>query len=220
MMVDAVPGVFITVEGSEGSGKTTNIAHVRAYLEAAGRDVLLTREPGGTSLGEQLRGLLLDHRQAAMSVETELLLMIAARAQHLEEVIRPALAAGRWVLCDRFTDASYAYQGAGRGMEPERIAVLEHWVQRGLRPDLTLLLDIPVEIGLQRASARGEPDRFECEVVAFFERVREGYLARAEAEPDRFRVIDAGRPPEDVQQQIESVLERWLHERFRNQMES
>lgn len=203
-------GRFITLEGSEGSGKSTNLAYIEQRLKAAGKDVVLTREPGGTPLAEQIRELLLDHRQAAMGSDTELLLMFAARAQHLEEKIRPALEAGRWVLCDRFTDATYAYQGAGRGIDADRIAILETWVQRGLTPDLTFFLDVPVAIGLERAGRRGELDRFEREQQVFFERVRSGYLARAAAEPGRFRVIDASQSLPDVQTQIGRALGEYL----------
>jgi dTMP kinase len=199
-------GRFITLEGSEGSGKSTNLAYVRAWLEAAGKPVVMTREPGGTPLGEKIRELLLDHRNNEMAVDTELLLMFAARAQHLHQLILPALAAGSWVLCDRFTDATYAYQGGGRGVGVERIAALEQFVQGDLRPDLTLILDVPPEVGLARASARGEPDRFEREKQDFFERVRRGYLALAEQAPARYRVIDASRPLPEVQAQLETAL--------------
>ena len=201
-------GRFITVEGIEGVGKSTNLAFIRDRLAALGQPVIVTREPGGTELGEAIRGLLLDHRNTAMSDDTELLLMFAARAQHLAEVVRPAMARGQWVLCDRFTDATYAYQGGGRGTARERIAALEQWVQEGLRPDLTLLLDVPVELGLERAGRRGELDRFERERADFFARVREAYLGLAEAEPARFRVIDASRPLEAVQAELAEVLER------------
>lgn len=203
-------GRFITLEGSEGSGKSTNLAHIEKRLRAAGKEVVLTREPGGTPLAEAIRGLLLDHRNTGMSVDTELLLMFAARAQHLDELIRPALAQDRWVLCDRFTDATYAYQGAGRGIAAERIASLESWVQQGLKPDLTLFLDVPVEIGLRRAGARSAPDRFEREAVAFFERVRAGYLDLARREPQRLRVVDASQPLEAVQRDIDRVMDEFL----------
>jgi len=161
-------GKFITIEGSEGVGKSSNIAFIENYLLDAGKDVLLTREPGGTELGEAIRNLLLDAKNTAMCSDTELLLMFAARAQHLDEVIRPALAAGKWVICDRFTDATYAYQGGGRGIPDSRIAILEQWVQNDLQPDLTLLLDMPVAAGLERAGKRSAPDRFEQEKLAFF----------------------------------------------------
>jgi dTMP kinase len=199
-------GRFITLEGSEGSGKSTNLAHIRSFLENIGIKVRVTREPGGTQIGEQIRSLLLDHRNGEMHADTELLLMFAARAQHIHQVIRPALAAGEWVLCDRFTDATYAYQGGGRGIPDTRIGALETWVQAELQPDLTLILDLPCEIGLQRASERGQPDRFEREKLNFFERVRAAYLARARLTPGRYRLIDASRPLEEVKQQLNGVL--------------
>lgn len=203
-------GRFITLEGPEGAGKSSNLEFVRGFLEEAGREVVVTREPGGTGLGEAVRGLLLGHHDHPIGTDAELLLMFAARAQHLEEVIRPALAAGRWVLCDRFTDATYAYQGGGRGVDPARIAVLEEWLQGPLRPDLTLLLDLPVEAGLRRAGDRSDPDRFESERADFFERVRAGYLRRAEAEPQRFRRVDAGEPLDAVQAALRQVLVEFL----------
>ncbi len=210
MSEPTTPGRFITVEGSEGVGKSSNLDFIEALLREAGKAVVRTREPGGTELGETLRGILLDARQKAICDDAELLLMFAARAQHLAEVIRPALAAGKWVLCDRFTDATYAYQGGGRGIPFARIAVLEQWVQGDLRPDLTLLLDMPVEAGLARAGARSEPDRFEQEQTAFFERVRRAYLERARQAPERFRIIDASPPLPDVQAQIRKALEPFL----------
>ena len=203
-------GQFITVEGSEGVGKSSNLAFIEDYLRKAGIDIVRTREPGGTPLAESVRELLLDARQTAMCDDMELLLMFAARAQHLAEVIRPALEAGKWVLCDRFTDATYAYQGGGRGVPMERIQKLEDWVQGELRPDHTLLLDMPVADGLQRAGARSEPDRFEQEQHAFFERVRETYLARAKQEPTRIHVIDASPALDVVQTHIADVLQRIL----------
>jgi dTMP kinase len=199
-------GFFITVEGGEGAGKSTVLAFMRDWLVKAGCDVVVTREPGGTPLGERVREILLHARELHMSAETEALLMFSARAEHLERVIRPALDAGKTVLCDRFTDATYAYQGGGRGLSEERIAQLEAWVQGALRPNLTLLLDVPVAVGLKRANRRSEPDRFEREQQEFFERVRAVYLARARREPRRMRVIDASRTPAEVQQQIASVL--------------
>jgi len=199
-------GYFITVEGGEGVGKSSNLTFIEEYLRNAGKDVVMTREPGGTPLGERIREMLLDAKQNNMAVDTELLLMFAARAQHLEEVIKPALKEGKWVVCDRFTDATYAYQGGGRGVDMQRITQLEQWVQGNLRPDLTLLLDLPVQQGLQRAGQRSEPDRFEREQQSFFERVRETYLIRARQESNRFRVIDASPALEQVQQQIAAVL--------------
>lgn len=199
-------GRFITVEGGEGVGKTTNLDYVRGVLERAGVRVRSTREPGGTPLAERIRELLLDPAHAGMAPDCELLLVFAARAEHLARVIVPALEAGEWVLCDRFTDATYAYQGGGRGLSTRRIAELEAMVQGELRPDLTLLLDVPVEIGLARAGARGILDRFEREEAAFFERVRQTYRDRATAAPERYRIIDAGRPLADVQSQIDRAL--------------
>lgn len=203
-------GRFITLEGSEGSGKSTNLAFIQHYLRQSGIDVVFTREPGGTPLGENIRELLLDHRNAAMADDTELLLMFAARAQHLQELILPALEAGKWVLCDRFTDATYAYQGAGRGINSERIAQLENWVQGELRPDLTFFLDLPVAQGLARAGERSTPDRFEREQIEFFERVRQGYLAQAAHAPQRYRVVDASVSLEAVQSQLKSLLDDYL----------
>lgn len=203
-------GVFITVEGSEGAGKSTNLDFIHAQLCAAGKQVVMTREPGGTPLGEEIRALLLGHRHDGMADDTELLLMFAARAEHIDKVIQPALDAGKWVLCDRFTDATYAYQGGGRGVPPQRIAQLEEWVQGPLRPDLTLILDLPVEQGMQRAGERSAPDRFEKEQMEFFHRVRAAYLARAAAAPQRYRVIHAGESLARVQEEISTVLDRFL----------
>ncbi len=200
--MNTTPGRFITVEGTEGVGKSTNIDFLAESLRIRGKEVILTREPGGTPLAEELRNILLTPGTERISAETELLLMFAARAQHLENVIRPALQRGAWVISDRFTDATYAYQGGGRGMSVQSIAVLENLVQGALRPDMTLLLDLPVEIGLRRASQRSTPDRIEQEKVAFFERVRQAYLQRAQQDPSRIKVIDASRPLTDVQQQI------------------
>jgi dTMP kinase len=206
--VDATArGLFITLEGIEGAGKSSHLAFIKNWLEQAGKTVVQTREPGGTPLAEKIRELLLDHRNAAMVPDTELLLMFAARAQHLAQVIRPALARGDWVLCDRFTDATYAYQGGGRGVDMRRIGVLEKWVQDELRPNLTLLLDVPVDIGLQRAGRRGEPDRFERERAEFFARVRDAYLGLARARPMQYQVIDASVSLERVQAQIQKILE-------------
>ncbi len=203
-------GRFITVEGTEGVGKTSNLDFIERLLHEAGKAVVRTREPGGTALGERLRTILLDAREDGIDHDAELLLMFAARAQHLAEVIRPALDAGKWVLCDRFTDATYAYQGGGRGIPAARIAVLEQWVQGELRPDLTLLLDLPVDRGLARAGQRSAPDRFEREQAEFFERVRQVYLERARREPARFRIIDASPPLPEVQAQIRQALEAFL----------
>lgn len=206
----ATAGRFITVEGIEGVGKTTNLEFIRRLLEQHGKEPVLTREPGGTALGEEIRELLLDHRHDGMSADAELLLMFAARAEHLARVIRPALAAGKWVLCDRFTDATFAYQGGGRGLGFDRVAVLADWVHRDLRPDLTLLFDLPVEVGLRRAGERKQADRFEKEKLEFFERVRRAYLELAERDPQRFRVVSAEPPLAQVQDQLRRELTSWL----------
>ncbi|ACO77712.1 thymidylate kinase [Azotobacter vinelandii CA] len=206
-------GLFITLEGPEGAGKSTNRDYLAEGLRAAGREVVLTREPGGTPLAERIRELLLAPASEPMAVDTELLLVFAARAQHLAGVIRPALVRGAVVLCDRFTDASYAYQGAGRGVPEARIAILEHFVQGDLRPDLTLLFDLPVEVGLARAAARGRPDRFEQEDRAFFEAVRQAYLRRAANDSARYRVVDAGRPLAEVQRTLDGLLPQLLESR-------
>jgi dTMP kinase len=199
-------GKFITVEGIEGVGKSTNMEFIHQRLLASGKDVVVTREPGGTPLGEAIRGLLLDASYTGMDSTCELQLMFAARAEHLARVIRPALQRGQWVLCDRFTDATYAYQGGGRGIDIDIIARLEELVQGDFRPDMTLLLDVPVEVGLARAGQRGELDRFEQEKVEFFERVRAAYLSMANEHPHRYRVIDAGQPLDQVQQQLAALL--------------
>lgn len=207
-------GVFITVEGVEGVGKSTQLAHIRAYLERAGKRVVMTREPGGTPFAEAVRELLLAPRDAPVAPDAELLLMFAARAAHIAECIRPALGRGEWVICDRFTDATYAYQGGGRGVSLERIRVLEEFVQRELRPDVTLLFDAPVAVGLARMRERkGAADRFEQEDVAFFERVRQVYLDRVTAEPRRFKVVNAAQAVEQVRADVEAALARVLEER-------
>ncbi len=200
-------GRFITFEGTEGAGKSTCLAFVQAWLEARGVPVERTREPGGTPLGEEIRGLLLGHRDGGMEPLSELLLLFAARAQHVARRIRPALAAGRWVLCDRFTDASYAYQAAGRGLDPEIVSTLALWVQGGLEPDLTLWLDLPVEQGLARAGRRAALDRFEAEDLDFHRRVRRAYRRLAEATPGRIRRLDASLPIAQVETQARAVLE-------------
>ena len=203
-------GLFITLEGPEGAGKSTNRDYLAERLRERGVDVLLTREPGGTPLAERIRELLLAPSDEPMAVDTELLLVFAARAQHLQQVIRPALAQGRVVLCDRFTDATYAYQGGGRGLSLERIAQLERFVQGELRPDLTLIFDLPVEVGLARAAARGRLDRFEQEGRGFFEAVRQAYLQRAAQAPQRYRVLDAGQTLIQVQADLDALLPRLL----------
>jgi dTMP kinase len=202
-------GLFITLEGGEGAGKSTQLIAVADWLRRRGHDVVVTREPGGTALGEKIRDILL-HGSSGMTVDAEALLMFAARAEHLTEVIQPALSAQKTVLCDRFTDATYAYQGGGGGLVAARIAELERWVQADLRPHLTILLDVPVDIGLRRASARGAPDRFEGEKQGFLERVRAAYLARAASEPKRIKVVDASRPEADVTEATVAALKDYL----------
>lgn len=200
-------GLFLTVEGAEGVGKSTNIAFIRSTLESQGIEVVVTREPGGTDMAEEIREVLLKNRTESVSESAELLLMFAARAQHIESLIKPALAAGKWVISDRFTDATYAYQGGGRGVSAEKISILEQFVQNDFRPDKTILLDAPVEIGMARAHKRGELDRFENEKTVFFERVRNVYLDRMKQEPQRFELIDAAKALADVQVQLKSVIE-------------
>lgn len=202
-------GVFITLEGGEGAGKSVNLEWCGEYVRARGREAVLTREPGGTPLGERLRALLL-HGETRLATDTELMLMFAARMQHLIDVIHPALRAGKVVICDRFTDASFAYQGGGRGVPAARIAALEEWVQQGLTPDRTLLFDLPVEVGLARARKRASADRIEREDAAFFARVRAAYLARAQAEPRRFRLVDAAQSLTAVQRQLGQYLDEVL----------
>ncbi len=212
MELDKLKGHFITIEGSEGAGKSTNMTYIRSLLEARGLPVSQTREPGGTVLSEEIRALLLGHTHDGMSDDTELLLVFAARNEHLNALIKPALARGDWILCDRFTDATYAYQGAGRGISQDRIGTLENWVQQGLEPDLTIFLDIPVAQGLARTRNRAEgPDRFERQQLAFFERVRQCYLERAHNHP-RFRLVDASQSLEQVQQKIKAVLEDYCNQ--------
>jgi dTMP kinase len=202
-----VPGKFITLEGVDGAGKSTHLGFVADWLRQQGREVIVTREPGGTPLGETLRELLL-HRD--MDADTELLLMFAARQAHLAELILPAIARGAWVVSDRFTDASYAYQCGGRGIVVERIAALENWVQRGFQPDLTLLFDVPPEVAESRRSAARTADRFEREADSFFNRVRNAYLDRARAEPARIRVLDASQTIEALQAEIGPLLQGLL----------
>ncbi|GLS26504.1 dTMP kinase [Marinibactrum halimedae] len=203
------PGKFLTIEGTEGVGKSTNVAFILDFLKQQGIDVISTREPGGTPLAEDIRSLLLCQRDELVDENAELLMMFAARAQNIAQVIKPALLAGKWVLCDRFTDATYAYQGGGRGLSFSTIEQLEALVQEELRPDLTVLLDIDVNIGLARARARGELDRFEQEHIDFFERVRSAYLSRAK-NSSRIAVVNAEQALEAVQADIAHVLERLL----------
>jgi len=197
-------GKFITLEGVDGAGKSTHLAWIAERLRAAGREVVVTREPGGTPLGERLRELLLTE---PMHIETETMLMFAARREHLARVIAPALEAGRWVLSDRFTDATYAYQGGGRGLSFDRIAALEQWVHGDLQPDLTLFFDLPIEVARRRLTAsESTPDRFEREAASFFERVRSAYLERAAADPGRIRVIDAARALDNIKNSLELIF--------------
>ncbi|MDH3925529.1 MAG: dTMP kinase [Xanthomonadales bacterium] len=199
-------GKFITMEGGEGAGKSTMMQRVGGWLEAAGHRVVVTREPGGTDLAEKLREILLDRDNNMLSGQAELLLVFASRAQHLDELIRPALARGDWVLCDRFTDATWAYQGGGRGLPLDDIKTLEKLVHGDLSPDLTLLLDLPVEHGMRRAGERSEADRFEQESSTFFERVRNAYLERANSARGRFAIVDASPGVDEVWAQIEEIL--------------
>jgi dTMP kinase len=194
--------VFITFEGGEGVGKSTNIAFLEEYLTSRGVELVVTREPGGTRIGEEIRRLLLQVRDDAVTPMAELLLIFAARAQHIAEIIEPALGSGKWVLCDRFTDATYAYQCGGRGLDARKVRMLETLVQGELRPDCTILLDAPVATGMARADGRGELDRFEQEHELFFERVRATYRRLAREGSGRYRVIDAGLPLEEVQKQL------------------
>lgn len=202
--------LFITLEGIEGTGKSTHAGHLAQLLQARGHGVVMTREPGGTPAGEAIRDMLLHRNELAIADLTELLLIFAARAQHLESIIRPALAEGRAVICDRFTDATYAYQGGGRGIERAHIETLELLVQKQLRPDLTILFDAPVLTGLGRARSRGEEDRFERESEGFFAKVRSAYLEIAAREPARVRIVNAARPVESIRRDLEGVIEEFL----------
>lgn len=203
-------GCFITLEGIEGVGKSTHLPFIQTYLTQKGLAVVATREPGGTPAAEAIRKVLLTQHEEELNRQTELLLLFASRSQNVSHLIEPALAAGKWVLCDRFTDASYAYQGYGRGIPLEEIAGLEQWVQNDLRPDLVLLFDAPVKTALQRAKGRGKPDRFEIENASFFERVRKGYLTRAKQFPERYKIIDASVSLLTVKEQIKTVLDEFL----------
>jgi len=196
-------GKFITLEGVDGAGKSTHIPTIAGLLRARGKEVLVTREPGGTPLGEKLRELLLHH---PMHPETETLLMFAARREHLEQVILPALARGAYVLSDRFTDASFAYQSGGRGLAEDKVGQLERWVQQDFQPNLTLLFDVPVAVSQQRLAGARDLDRFEREQADFFERIRQSYLKRAAQFPARFRVIDSGKPLNEIQQELEEII--------------
>jgi len=203
-------GRFITVEGQDGAGKTTNLDRIERLVRAGGHDVLRTREPGGTPVGDEIRELVLHRDDLDVDPVAELLLIFAARAQHLASVIRPALETGTWVLCDRFTDATYAYQGGGCGIDSALIADLERGVQGSLQPDLTVLFDVDIATGTERSSAGGAPDRFESEADAFKHRVRETYLARARAQPQRIRVVDAARDRDHVARQVESIIHQFV----------
>ncbi len=203
-------GFFISLEGGEGAGKSTQNRRIVEWLDGHGKTVVETREPGGTVVSEQIRQLLLDTRNVGLNATAELLMMFAARSQLVQEVILPALADGKVVVCDRFADASYAYQGGGRQLGAETVAVVERLVLKDLQPDLTLLFDVPVDVGMTRVAGRGEADRFEVESVRFFERVRNAYLERASANPQRFRVIDASLDEAKVWLQVESVLKAGL----------
>lgn len=204
-------GQFITVEGMDGAGKTTVLATIQSWIEAHKNSVLVTREPGGTPIAEAIRDLLLTPNEEVMDVDTELLLMMAARNQHVKTKIQPALSVGTWVVSDRFFDASYAYQGYGRGMSTARIETLHAWAIADFKPNLTIMLDLPVAVGKARVAGRGEAEtRFEQEQMAFFERVRTGYLARATAEPQRIQLVDATQTPEAVQQAVRDVLQHVL----------
>ena len=203
-------GLFLTLEGAEGVGKSTNIGFITAHLEENGIEYILTREPGGTLIAEEIRELLLAVHDEPMSELSELLLVFAARAQHIEAQIEPALAAGKWVVCDRFTDATFAYQGYGRGLSLEKIEQLQAMVQGTLRPDLTIILDLDPSVGMERASNRGELDRIEQEQQSFFHRVRQGYLDIAKAEPERCLVIDASKPLEQVKLDLLKALKQGL----------
>lgn len=204
-------GKFITIEGIEGAGKSTQLTFIKKYLAEKNQPLVVTREPGGTKLGEQIRELLLTPRSEGMAVDTELLLMFAARAEHIQQVIKPALAQNKWVLSDRFTDATFAYQGGGRGIAQHRINEIANWTLQGLQPDLTLLFDLPVEVGQQRVLSRNQGiDRFEQEKIDFFQKVRDCYLERAQQEPERIKIIDANQSIASIQNQISIILDTLL----------
>ncbi len=199
-------GKFITDEGNEGVGKSTNVEFLSTLIEENGYSVIHAREPGGTPMAERIRELLLEHNEEPMTDIAELLLFFAARSLHINNSIRPALEAGHWVVCDRFTDASRAYQGDGRELNQEWINTLANWVEQNLKPDLTILLDAPAEVGMLRAQQRGATDRLEIEQIDFYTRVRDGYLALADAEPDRFTIIDACQSLNQIQSIILKIM--------------
>jgi dTMP kinase len=209
-MTSVEKGFFISLEGGEGAGKSTQHRYIVEWLKRQGKTVVEAREPGGTPVSEQIRQVLLDTRNAGLNATAELLLMFAARSQLVSDVILPALTDGHVVVCDRFADASYAYQGGGRQLGAETVAKVEKLVLGGLQPDLTLLFDVPVELGISRVAGRGEADRFEVESVQFFDRVRKTYLQRAAAHPQRFHVIDASQDQQQVWRQVESVLKEGM----------
>ncbi|MDX1404052.1 MAG: dTMP kinase [Woeseiaceae bacterium] len=206
-------GKFITIEGIEGVGKSTNLEFLAALIDKKGYPVLVTREPGGTPLAERIRDMLLEHGDEPLPAIAELLLFFASRSLHIANTIKPALESGTWVLCDRFTDASRAYQGYGRGLGVETVDRLAGWVHKDLTPDLTLLLDAPAEVGKERAENRGATDRLDAETAAFYQRVRDGYLSLASAEPERFLVVDAGKPLDQVQAQIAREMDRFFSDK-------
>ncbi len=202
-------GKFITIEGIEGAGKSTQLAFIQRYLTDHDKQLTLTREPGGTDLGEQIRTLLLTPTESGMAVDTELLLMFAARAEHVSKVIKPALERGDWVISDRFTDATFAYQGGGRGIEQQRITAIADWTLKGLQPDLTFLFDLPVELGQQRVRSRNEViDRFEQEKIDFFQQIRDCYLERAQQAPQRIKIIDASQSITEIEAQLIQILQQ------------
>jgi dTMP kinase len=207
-------GKFITFEGIEGVGKSTNIRHFVEVIEAAGHKVLTTREPGGTPMAERIRELVAEHGDESMPDIAELLLVFASRSLHINNVILPALESGTWVVCDRFTDSSRAYQGGGRGLPQEDIDLLAEWVHGDLQPDLTVLLDAPVETGMSRAGKRSDPDRFESERFEFFQRVRETYLQLAAAQPERFVIVDATQSLESVEATVDSIAKALLGQSY------
>lgn len=200
-------GFFITLEGIEGVGKSTFAKYIQSYLQNLGYEVCVTREPGGTPIAETLRGILLTHNEETINQHTEMLLLFAGRSQHITQVIEPALAKGQWVICDRFTDATYAYQGYGRGVPLAEISALEQLVQGKLKPDLVLIFDAPVALALGRTKRRGKPDRMEAETTEFFQRVRNGYLARAKENPEQYKIIDASSPLHIVREQVKNMID-------------